>query len=135
MYHAKEEIMIDLGDDDPQAAEILDRALYIVQQQIEHFMQQDSLDYPLPETSEIYRLRESTGTSPLNIETVVQVALHSASSSLQQIAYSITHAVPTTRVALHSLMRVALLGTARTALDRKSTRLNSSHVTTSYAVF
>jgi len=57
MYHAKEEIMIDLGDDDPQAAEILDRALYIVQQQIEHFMQHDSLDYPLPETSEIYRLR------------------------------------------------------------------------------
>jgi len=108
--------MIDLGDDGSQAAEILNRALYIVQHQIDHFMQQDSVDYPLPETSEIYRLHDLTGTSPLNIKTVLQVALHSASSSLQQIAYSITHSVPTTRVALHSLMRVALLGTARTSL-------------------
>lgn len=108
--------MIDLGDDDPQAAKILERALYIVQHQLEHFMQHDSLDFPLPETSEIHRLYESTSTSPLSIKTVLQLALHSASSSLQQIAYTITHPVPTTRVALQSLMRVALLGTARTAL-------------------
>lgn len=108
--------MIDLGADDPQAEEILERALYIVEHQLDHFMQHDSLDSPLPETSEINRLYESTSTSPLSIKSVLQVALHSASSSLQQIAYTITHPVPTTRVALQSLMRVALLGTARTAL-------------------
>jgi len=108
--------MIDLGSDDPEAAEILEHALYIVEHQLNHFMQHDSLDSPLPETSEINRLHESTSTSPLSIKSVLQIALHSASSSLQQIAYTITHSVPTTRVALQSLMRVALLGTARTAL-------------------
>lgn len=108
--------MIDLGDDDPQVAEILDRALFIVQRQIDHLMQQEVMEEPLPKTSEIYRLQEATGTSPLSIVTVLQVALHSSSSSLQQIAYSISNSVPTTRMALHSLMRVALLGTARTAL-------------------
>lgn len=107
--------MISLGDEDPRAAEVLDRALFIVQQQIDHLMQHFSLNNQLPEKSEIYRLQKSTGKLPLNVETVLQVALHSASVSLQQIAYFISNPVATTRVALHSLMRVALLGTARTA--------------------
>ena len=50
--------MIDLGDDDPQVAEILDRALFIVQRQIDHLMQQEVMEEPLPKTSEIYRLKE-----------------------------------------------------------------------------
>jgi len=108
--------VIYLGDEDPQAAEILERALYVVEHQLVHFMQHNSLDSPLPETSEINRLYESTSISPLSIKNILQLALRTASSSLQQIAYTITHPVPTTRVALQSLMRVDLLGTARTAL-------------------
>lgn len=107
--------MLDLGTDDPEVAEPLARAISIVQKQIAPLMQRESLFTGLAETSAVYQLQQATGTAPLNIDTVLRMALESANASLQQIAYFIEHAPKIDRITLQSLMRVAILGTARTA--------------------
>jgi len=117
--------LIDLGiDDDPEATDLLNRAIVIVQQQIEPIIRKESLFIGLSDTneisglvatSEVFRLQRATGTRPLNINTALLTALDSASTALQQITHFIEHVPKIDRITLQSLMRVAILGTARTA--------------------
>lgn len=107
--------MLDLGTDDPEVREALARAIAITQEQIAPLMRRNSFFTRLSETSEVYRLQQATGVTPLNLENVLRMALDSANAALQQIAYFLEDTSQIDRITLQSLMRVAILGTARAA--------------------
>lgn len=107
--------MLDLGTEDPEVAGALAKAITIMHEHVAPLMQRESFFTRLPETSEVYRLQQATGVSPLNLETVLRMAIDSANTALQQIAHFLEGTSRVDRITLQSLMRVAILGTARTA--------------------
>lgn len=102
--------MIDLGTDDAEAREALDRALSIIDEQVAPI--QGKLQQPKP-TSEIARLHNSLPTGPLNIINVLEKALVAGSDTLQQISILIGKRVPTSPTVLQSLLRTAIISSAR----------------------
>lgn len=107
--------MLDLGAEDPEVAGALAQAITIMHEHVAPLMQRESFFTRLSETSEVYRLLHATGVSPLNLETVLRMAIDSANTALQQIAYFLEDTSRVDRITLQSLLRVAILGTARTA--------------------
>jgi hypothetical protein len=107
--------MLDLGTEDPEVARALTQAITIMHEHVTPLMQRESFFTRLSETSEVYRLLHATGVSPLNLETVLRMAIDSTNTALKQIAYFLEDTSRVDRITLQSLLRVAILGTARTA--------------------
>lgn len=107
--------MTSLGLDDPGRADMLHRALAIIDGPVENFWDafRDAKDEAVTD-SELVRLHEAIPQGPVDITGVVGVALESGHSCLHQISYIIQNPVPTTPVILQALLRVALVGAART---------------------
>src|SRR5690606_39754318 len=86
-----------------------------------------------PADSHLARRRVFVGKNPLTD----QLALYAAGLVARHLTRAVTAPDPAARegMMLAALAAGLAFGTAGTAADRKSTRLNSSHVKNSYAVF
>lgn len=106
--------VIDLGTDDPEVAEMLLRGLAIVDEVVsslhDEFLQVDVL----PAECELARLSAALPQGPLDLASAIAVALGSARGALSHVSYVIQNPVPTSPVVLQSLLRTALVGSART---------------------
>lgn len=102
--------MIDLGIDDPEVGLMLSRAVAIIENQIGPT--HEKLYEPVPD-SEIYRLHNELPPGPLNIVNALEATLLAGVGSLQQISTLITRGVPTSPTALQSLLRTAIISSAR----------------------
>lgn len=105
--------MIDLGADDPQVAQMLNRALAVVDGPINDLTAQLSTMEDLDASSEMQRLRDEIPADPLDIVAALFTALYAARGSLEHISYIVTHPVPTRPIVLQSLLRTALTASAR----------------------
>ncbi|WP_270239045.1 hypothetical protein [Rothia kristinae] len=106
--------MIGLGLDDPEVAEMLNRALQVIDGPVEDYWNEFLEARNDSEASELARLHEAMPHGPVDITGVVAVGLETAYSCLNQISYIIQNPVPTSPVVLQTLLRAALVGSART---------------------
>lgn len=106
--------MIDFGLDDPEVAKMLNRALQVIEGPVEDYWSILLEARHECETSELVRLYEAMPRGPIDITGVVAVGLETAYSCLKQISYIIQNQIPTSPVVLQTLLRAALVSSART---------------------
>ncbi|SMY01673.1 hypothetical protein [Brevibacterium antiquum] len=106
--------MIDLGLDDLEVAEMLTRALSVIDGPVEDCWSEFLKEKDNTEESELVRLYEEMPAGPIDITGVIAVGVETARSCLNQISFIIQNPVPTSPVVLQTLLRAALVGSART---------------------
>lgn len=107
--------MIDFGLADPHVAAHFDRALAIINGPITELAERISAITTLGADTEVNRLHHGTAAGPLDITTSLLTALQAATGALQQISYLAANQVPTSPIVFQSLLRTALVGSARVA--------------------
>lgn len=106
--------MIDLGLDDPKVAEMFNRALQVIDGPVEDCWSEFLKARDDIKECELNRLYEAMPRGPVDITGVIGVGLETARSCLNQISHIIQNPVPTSPVVLQTLLRAALVGSART---------------------
>lgn len=125
--------MSSLGLDDPEVAEMFRRALAVIDGPVEDCWGAFLAKKDEPnDDSELLRLYEAMPQGRIDITGVIGVGLEAGRSCLHQISYLVQNPVPTTPVVLQALLRVALVGAARTLYVLLPTdpdeRLERAHV-------
>lgn len=106
--------MIDLGADDPEVMDMLRRGVAIVDEAVES-LHDEFLAIGEPASQcELSRLAADLPRGPLDVASAIAVALGNARCALAHISEVIQNPVPTSPVVLQALLRVALVGSART---------------------
>lgn len=107
--------MIDFGLADPDVAAHFARALAIIDGPVTDLAERLSTITTLGADTEINRLHHATASGPLDITAGLLTALQAATGALQQVSYLATNPVPTSPIVFQSLLRTALVGSARVA--------------------
>lgn len=102
----------ELGLDDPEAMEALTRAVGIVDEVVDSLYEEiGGTEYR--DDCEIYRLARALPSGPISLDGTVMVAAEGARCALDQISYILHQNAPTSPIALHALLRAALVGSGR----------------------
>ena len=122
---------IDVGLDDPAAMEALSRAINIVDDVVDSLHDElGGITYS--DESEVYRLARALPPGPISLDRTIMVAVEAARGALDQISYILHHNAPTSAIALHTLLRAALVGSGRTVFallpSDPSVRLRNARV-------
>lgn len=105
--------MIDFGLEDPAVNAHFQRALAIIDGPLMDLEQRvDSLERLGPDT-ELHRLHHATAAGPLDLSTAFFTALEASTGALHQISYLSSNEIPTSPIVFQSLLRTALVGSAR----------------------
>jgi len=104
---------IDFGLSDPQVSEHFVRALTIIDGPVTQLAAQLGETSRIDHSSEIARISAEMPEGPLNIITSMFDALFAAAGTLQQISTLVDLRVSSSPVVYQSLLRTALVGTAR----------------------
>lgn len=107
--------MIDFGLTDPEVSAHFDRALAVIDGPIADLTERISTAATLGADTELNRLHHAIAAGPLDLVTSLLAALQAATGALQQVSYLATHPVPTSPIVFQSLLRTALVGSARVA--------------------
>jgi hypothetical protein len=122
---------INVGLDDPAAMEALSRAVNIVDDVVDSLHDElGGITYS--DESEVYRLARALPPGPISFDRTITVAVEAARGALDQISYILHHNAPTSAIALHALLRAALVGSGRTVFallpSDPSVRLQNARV-------
>ena len=105
--------MIDFGLEDPAVNAHFQRALAIIDGPLMDLAQRaGSLD-TLGCDTELTRLQRATAAGPLELSAALVTALEASTGALHQISYLSSNEVPTSPIVFQSLLRIALVGSAR----------------------
>lgn len=105
--------MIDFGLEDPAVNAHFQRALAIIDGPLMDLAQRASSLDTLGCDTELTRLQRATASGPLDLSTAFFTALEASTGALNQISYLSSNEVPTSPIVFQSLLRTALVGSAR----------------------
>lgn len=102
----------ELGLDDPDAMEALSRAVGIVDEVVDG-VHDEICGTAYSDDCEVCRLARALPSGPISLDRTVMVAAEGARCALDQISSILHHNASTSPIALHALLRAALVGSGR----------------------